>query len=525
MAGLIPLATTITAVDYAVVFLSLAVCVAIGCWVGRGQDSLGEYFLTGRNTHWLLACISIIATDLSAISYMGVPGWIFQHDLKFSAGAILTPLAFFLMIIVFIPTFYRLKVFTTYEYLEGRFHPVARTMAALLFLLQRGVWLAAAIYIPSLAISTFAGLPLMGCILGMGLLATFYTMLGGMKAVIWTDLVQFIISMSGLVVIIYVLMSMARWDMGAVWHRASQMTAPATGTSHTTWIDWSFDLKTEASVWSLIFFYIIYTMGTMGTDQLVAQRYFTMKSYRDIFTAIMTSSLISIGVVFLLSWMGLLLLVYYDGNPELAATLEKPDNVLPHFVVNRLPAGVRGLILSAIIAETMSSLSAGFNSFSTVGVMDLYKRYFASGQADEAHDLKVAKIGTLISGVAATLAAVWISTHETVIMQTLLGLASKFIGPITGIFLLGLATRRGNLAGVLAGATVGLIAAFMIDLSWVEENVNWIWTAPLICVVTFVVGYVVSIVFPNYRRPGGRIGEELLLSSAHVAPLAPELQD
>ncbi|MEX0643482.1 MAG: sodium/solute symporter [Pirellulales bacterium] len=487
--------------DYLVLSLSLAICVAVGIWVGRGQDTLGDYFLAGRNTHWILACISIIATDLSAISYMGYPGWLYTHDLKFYAGAILTPLAFLLVIIVFIPTFYRLKVFTTYEYLEGRFHPLARTVAAVLFLFQRGVWLAAAIYIPSLAVSTFADLPLMACILVTGLLATLYTMIGGMKAVIWTDLIQFIISMSGLVVIIGALMAAFAWDPVAVWHRASELTASASGTPHTTLIDWTFDLKTEATVWSLIFFYIIYSMGTYGTDQLVAQRYFTMKTYRDIVKSIMTSSLISIAIVALFSWMGLLLLVYYDRHPELAKTLQKPDQILPHFVVNTLPAGVRGLILSAIIAETMSSLSAGFNSFSTVGVMDIYKRYFAPAQSSESHDLLVAKIGTLLSGVISTFAAVWVSTLQTDILQTLLSLASKFIGPITGIFLLGIFTRRGNLAGVLAGAAVGLVVAFLIDIESVSTFINWIWTAPLVCIITFIVGYLVSLIFPQHPLP------------------------
>jgi solute carrier family 5 (sodium-coupled monocarboxylate transporter), member 8/12 len=490
-----------TAPDYAVVALSLAIAVTIGCWVGRGQDSLGEYFLAGRNTHWLLACISIIATDLSAISYMGVPGWLYRHDLKFTFGGILTPLAFFLVIVIFIPTFYRLQVFTTYEFLEGRFHPLARTVAAVLFLFQRGVWLAAAIYVPSLAIATFADLPLLGCILAVGLLSTLYTMIGGMKAVIWTDLVQFIISMSGLAVIIGVLMAVFKWDIISVWRQAGSMIAPDTGTPHTTLVDWSFDLKTEGTVWSLMFFYVIYSMGTYGTDQLVAQRYFTMNSYRDIFKSIMASSLLSVAVTFLLGWMGLLLVLYYHQHPELAATLKKPDQIVPHFVVNTLPAGVRGLILAAIVAETMSSLSAGFNSFSTVGVMDLYKRYFEPSQANETRDVKIAKIGTLLSGVMSTVAALWISTLQTDILQTLIGLASKFVGPITGIFLLGLLTRRGNLAGVLVGATVGLVTSFLMGISWIEERVDWLWTAPLVCVITFVVGYVTSLLVPYQPTP------------------------
>jgi Na+/proline symporter len=227
-----------------------------------------------------------------------------------------------------------------------------------------------------------------------------------------------------------------------------------------------------------------------------------MGSYRDIFKSIMTSSLISVGVTFLLGLMGLLLMLYYRQHPDLAATLEKPDQIVPHFVVNTLPAGVRGLILAAIIAETMSSLSAGFNSFATVGIMDLYKRYFEPGEANEVRDLRIAKLGTLLCGLVSTLAALWISTLKTDILQSLVWLASMFVGPITGIFLLGLLTKRGNLAGVLAGSFVGLIASFTIGLSsWIEARIDWLWTAPLVCVITFGVAYITSLIIPYQPTP------------------------
>jgi sodium-coupled monocarboxylate transporter 8/12 len=184
----------------------------------------------------------------------------------------------------------------------------------------------------------------------------------------------------------------------------------------------------------------------------------------------------------------------------LAATLPKVDMIMPHYVVNVLPTGVRGLIFAAIFAATMSTVSAALNSFSTVGVVDLYKRLYRPVASDE-HYLRVAQVLTLLCGVLITALGLWISLAQTTIVQTIAALGSKFIGPITGMFFLGVFTRRANMPGVFAGAVVGLASGWIIDLPWIAERVNWMWTAPLACLVTFVIGYGVSLMFPNYRSP------------------------
>ena len=502
----------LTAPDYVILFGYLAVVVGLGSWLGRGQSSLSDYFLAKRSTHWIVACVSVIATDLSAISYMGMPAYLYQNDLKFIVGNVFMPIALLLVVILFLPVFHHMRVFTVYEYLERRFHPLARTITAVLFLFQRGVWLAAAIYIPSLALSTFSGLPLVACILLIGALTTVFTTLGGMKAVVWTDFLQFIVMMGGLILMICVQLRSFGWDVGAVWDRAGSMTAPESGLPHTTCVDWSFNLTTEATVWSLAFFYIVYTLGTYGTDQVVVQRYFTMKTLKEQVKSVLGSGILTLSVVFLLAAQGLLLVVYYADHPDIAAGLTKADGVVPHFVVEVLPAGVRGLIFAAIFSATISSVSSGLNSFATVGVMDLYRRLGKGSLASESHSFRVAKVCTLLCGVLATLAALWISRSETTILQNLVTQASKFIGPISGIFLLGVLTKRGNLVGVCAGAGFGLLVAFLDEitalLSYVRSavfdggavtlEVNWLWTAPLGCVVTFLTGYLVSVLIP-YR--------------------------
>ena len=178
--------------DYVILAVYMLAVVCLGSWVGRGQTSTAGYLLAERKSHWFVVCVSIIATDLSAVSYMGVPGWLYRHDLKYFMASAFSPLIMLLVVVVFVRTYHRLGVVTVYEYLEHRFHPISRTVIAVLFLFQRGVWLAGAIYIPCVAVVTTTRLPLIACILTLGLLTTLYTVLGGMKAVLWTDFLQFL---------------------------------------------------------------------------------------------------------------------------------------------------------------------------------------------------------------------------------------------------------------------------------------------------------------------------------------------
>jgi SSS family transporter len=493
------LAAVFTVPDYVVLAAYMVGVVVLGSWVGRGASSTTDYLLADRKMNWAIVAVSIIATDLSAVTYMGVPGWLYRHDLKYNVGNLFTPLVMLLVVVLFARVYHRLRVFTVYEYLEYRFHPVARTVIAVLFLFQRGVWLAGVIYIPSLAMQTTTGLPLMGCILAIGLLTTLYTFVGGMKAVIWTDFMQFVVLVGGLVVMLGIVLAGLNWDIVGLWQRAGAMTAADSRTPHTEMVTWTFDLKTEATIWVLFVHYLVYQMGTYGADQVVAQRYFTMDSFRSVAKSVIGSGFLTVIVVSMLSLLGLGFVVYYDAHPALASTLEKPDQIMPHFVVHVLPLGVRGLIVAAILAATMSSVSSGLNSFAAVAVMDLYKRHFRSAATvgGEPRLLMAAKLVTLVSGLLGTAAAVWISTRQTAIVETVAGLASKFIGPITGIYLMGALTKRANVAGVLVGAVAGLTVAGLMEWAPVKENVNWMWTAPLTCLATLVFGYGASLALPG----------------------------
>ena len=166
-------------------------------------------------------------------------------------------------------------------------------------------------------------------------------------------------------------------------------------------------------------------------------------------------------------------------------------------MIHCLPHGLRGLIFAALVAATMSGLSAGLNSFSTVAVMDLYRRLGAGRFQGEQQCLRMAQIFTVLFGATLTAVAVWVSTLHRPILEVISQIASMFIGPITGIFLLGVLTKRGNILGVLAGTPGGLLVSFLLNYWGVlTEKVNWMWTAPFSCAATLLIGYFVSVFFP-----------------------------
>jgi solute:Na+ symporter, SSS family len=489
------------AADYLVLLAYLSVSIFVGTYASRGKKSFDDYCVADRKIPWWAACVSIVATDLSGVSYIGVPAWMYRHDLKYNFGTVLMPLVMLAVVLIFVPVFYHAGVYTIYQYLERRFHRHARTVTAILFLMKGFVHLGGAIYTPSLALTAATGVPLWICILIIGLCTTLYTMKGGMRAVIWTDLTQFIVLVGGLILMICVAMAGLQWDWAGMWHTASHLTAPETRTPYTTMLDWHFNFKTEATVWSLLAFYFIFNLGTYGTDQIAVQRYFTVKNFRELAKSVIGSGFVNVVAVAMMAGLGLILVVYYHAHPQLAGTLTRVDDVMPHFVMNVLPVGFRGLIFAAIFAATMSCVSAGLNSFSTVGVVDLYRELVQPNAGDK-HYLFVAKLLTAVSGAIITLLGMLVSLSHTTILQTIGSLLSIFIGPITAMFFLGVFTRRANMVGLMIGVVAGLLCGGLLQWTPLGANVSWLWLAPFGCGVTFIVGYLSSLPFASSVHPG-----------------------
>jgi SSS family transporter len=501
------------AVLFAILLAYLAAVVYIGSKSAGKQRTLEDFFLAGRKVPWWAAGVSIIAADMSAISYVGAPAWAFQKDLRLAVQLFLFPLFMLPVVYLFIPFMARLRLFTIYEYLERRFGLPSRLLASVMFILIVVGRLAVVIYTTSLILSVIAGLPLPLCIWILAGVTTAYTMLGGMEAVIWTDVMQFCVLVLGMVLILGAIGYAFGGDVRQIWRLAAQG-------GHTKMIDpdlFTVSLKTEVTLIALIIGGGVTNVAMYGSDQVIVQRYLTTSSKRDMAKAVMFNGIVTLPVMGMLWLAGIGLAAYYAVHPALAATLTNADQVLPHFIANALNPVVGGLIIAGIFAATMSTLSCGLNSLTTAAMVDFYLRYrgliapeTASRDALGVSDLAVARWLTVAWAAVATVAALFVNQLGTVVKA--MGVINGFfVGPLLSVFLLGFLTRRANSFGAFGGMIVGTALTAVVasmPLAWLPPAlqptsvfpISWLWYGPVGCVFTLIVGYGLSLARPAPRR-------------------------
>ena len=465
--------------DLAVLALYLAGMLLVGLRFARRQKTTEDYFLASRRMPWLAVGMSMFASLTSAVTYMGVPGAAYSENISLVVVCIVSPLLAPVLILLFYPFYDRLRVTTSYEYLERRFGRSARFAGSGLFVLARLGWVGTVVYAPALALSVASGLPQWVTILLMGVLATAYTVLGGMAADIWTDVVQFVIMLGGAVWIAVTLAAGVPHGVAGIWQAAAQA-----GRLHIA--DWRFDIHAmNAMVVGVTFFFQM--MQDYGTDQVTVQRLLSIGNRRGITRAIMFNALTDFWVIGLLLFIGLGLYAWYQPRlGELPAGLSG-DAMLPWYAVHALPPGAAGLLLAAIFAAAMSSMDSGINSLATVVTHD-FVRPLRRTAPDERRDLALARWLTLAFGALATALAFFVSTLGGII-KAYTTFVSLFSAPVLALFLLGMLTRRGTLAGWVAGTAVSVPATL-----WLQHAVkaHWVYYFPFSFFVCLLIAWLVS---------------------------------
>jgi len=468
-----------TTLDYLMLAAYLAVTVWVGWKMSGKARSTRDFFLAGRSVGWLAVTLSSVATAISAISFMGMPAFVFRYDLTLMIASVSTPLIIPVAIPLFLRLYYRLQLYTAYECLEHRFNLATRTLTSLIFLFYRGAQLGVVLYAPCLALEVITGLPLVWMILAMGAATTLYAVKGGMKAVIWTDIVQMLFMAGGLATVIAVAMGQTG-SAGEIWRIASER-------GHTRMFDWSLDPTVPFAFWALLIGHLVQVLSWYGTDQITLQRFLTARSAREAEISLARTILLAMGMACAFYYVGLCLTAFYAKNPEKLAAGLNPEHVLPYFVVHELPAGVSGLLIAAIFAAAMSTLSGGINSLSTVCTVDFYQR-FRRAELSEAHRLLASRVFSLFWGVFATVAALFARQLGGIILASP-KISSFFGGVLLGVFLLGILTRRVTSPAAMLGALAGLAA---VILAATFTNVSFFLYAPIGCVVTFLCGTALS---------------------------------
>lgn len=474
--------------DLVVLAVYFGAILAVGLWFGRGERDTHDYFLGGRRQHWLTVGLSIIATEVSALTFLIVPGRSFAEDfwyLQMYVGAFIGKV---LIVYLLLPAFYGGSVTTVYEYLGQRFGPWTRTTGSLMFFASRIVGSGIRLLAASLAIAIVFDWPLTWVVIGAAGIAVAYTTFGGIKAIIWTDALQALVFIGGAVAVVVFLFLKTPGD----WTQNLSAAYDA-GKFHTFHGGWN--PNSDRLFWVLMIHTTVVTMAAMGTDQDLTQRMLTCPDLRKGQRSLLFNAVAGLPIVCLFLLIGTLLFVFYEVAPSVSAPVgqeAEPDRIFAHFIGTALPVGVglKGLLVAGIFSAAMSSLDSALGALSSTAVTDFYRPYIKRG-AGEAHYLRAARwftffFGVLLAGVAIAFAG------ADDLLEEAFGWVSLIFGGLLGIFLLGVTTkRRGrdrrNVAAMLSSV------AILVALKYTQEHtgitwIAWPWWVVIGAGWTYVVG-------------------------------------
>lgn len=439
--------------DIIVLSLYFAVSLAIGLWFGRGEKNTHDFFLGGRKQHWLLASISIIATEVSAVTLIAVPADAFRGDWNYLQAYAGSFLGRILIVYLLLPAFYGGAVTTVYEYLGQRFGPGTRTVASLLFFVSRILGSGIRLLLASLALSEVFGWNLTTVVVGSTAIAMIYATFGGIKAILWTDLFQAGIFILGAMVTVTLLLSAIPGDWTVNLSAAYESGKMKVFT-------WTGGLNNEKLFWLLALNTVFTTMAAMGTDQDLTQRMLTCPDLPKAQRSLLFNAFVTFPIPCTYLLIGTLLHQYYAGLPADAVPeriTSGSDRIYPFYIATAIPSGfgLRGLLVAAIFAAAMSSLASTLGALASTAITDLYRPLRnrlrrgsetsrVSASNTEAHYLLVARLSTIFFGLVLIFVALAFQHHDQ-LLWTVLKLAGLVFGGLLGIFLLGVLTsERGH---------------------------------------------------------------------------------
>ncbi|MFN0109353.1 MAG: sodium:solute symporter [Blastocatellia bacterium] len=567
--------------DWAIVAAYLVYIVYDGLRLTKKSNEIEGYFLANRSLPWWAVGLSVMATQLSAITLVGTTGQAYADGMRFIQFYFGLPLAMVILCVTAVPFFYRAKVYTAYEYLERRFDSKTRSLTSFFFLVSRGLSCGVIVAAPSVVLSLVLGWNELTTILVMGLTTTIYTMFGGVQAVTWTDVKQMVVIFAGMAVILFVIVG--QFPAGVSVGEAMDLAGAA---GRMKAVDTKFDLNETYTLWSGLIGGLFLMLSYFGCDQSQVQRYLTAKSISEGRTSLLMSAFIKIPMQFLILFIGVMVFVFYQfvqppilfkaddraklesqqpehyrlltkeyekafaarqkaaleliqskeqpktlteklnegadrkGSPESryfqeneamnhirqvaidsvkeinnSKTFTDVNYVFPTFVTTYAPAGVIGLIIAAIFAAAMSSISAELASLSTATVIDFYRRHFKKDETD-AHYLFVAKIATGGWGIFACIVALYAGRLGSLI-EVVNKFGSYFYGSLLGVFVLAIGTKRATGNGAFVGLLAGIATVAVVGNT---TKISFLWYNVVGCVAVVIVGMLISLLSPQQPK-------------------------
>ena len=546
-------------VDWAVLVAYIAWIVVDGLRRSKRTNEVDGYFLANRSLPWWVAGLSVMATQMSAVTIVSTTGLGYQTGLRFVQLYFGLPLAMVILSVTVVPFFTRAKVYTAYEYLERRFDVRTRSLAALLFLVGRAASLGVTLAAPAVVMSAILGWTLPATILVICVPMIVYTTFGGVQAVAWTDVKQMFIVVGGM------LSAMAILLIGILPHVSlvgALRLAGATGRLRA--VDFTFDPRETYTFWSGLIGGLFLMLSYFGCDQSQVQRYLTARSEDESRRSLLMSAYVKIPLQLLILATGVLVFVYYlfqtppmlfnrtydarvAASPQAAeyvalqqqfdraiaerrqaaadvdrgrfaasdarvrdvrtravavvrqatgdARYNDADYVFPTFITTRLPVGLVGLMIAAIFAAAMSASGGELNSLATVTILDFYRRHFVRDAA-ESHYLAVSKVATIFWGLFACLVAMQAASQGSLI-EVVNRYGSYVYGSLLGVFILATVTKRANARGAFYGLVAGMVA--VIASAMTMTRLAYLWYNLIGVAVAVSVGLAVSAMAPDVR--------------------------
>jgi len=470
--------------DLLVLAAYLVGVVLFGVWVGRGQKDVADYMVGNRDIPWWGLLFSIVATETSTVTFLSIPGFAFARDMTWLQLALGFVLGRLVVVALLLPHYFKGRFFTAYEVLDHRFGGPTKRAASLLFLVTRSLADGLRLFLTAIVLQEVARIPLNWAIVIIGATTIVYTFLGGMKAVVWTDVAQFVIYIAGAAVAFGILVS----DIPGGW-RELVATGAAQGKFRVLDLGWNLTQPYVLAAGVLGGLFL--TIGSHGADQLMVQRYLCARTEREAGRALALSGLVVFAQFAFFLLIGVGLFCYYRAFPP-AQAFDHPDRVFARFIVERMPPGVLGLVLGAIFAAAMSTLSSSLNSSATAAVHDFYRPLLRPG-ASSGHLLNATRAFTIVFGlvqIAVGISGQWLSES---VVSNVLTIAGFTTGIILGVFFLGILTRRVGQKAALAGMMLGLTGMTAVAFA---TPLAWPWYAMAGSLGTLALGLLASLVWP-----------------------------
>jgi solute:Na+ symporter, SSS family len=451
---------SLSALDYAVIGVYLLGITAFGSWFARFQHTTRDYFLTDRSVPWWAICFTIVATETSTLTFIGIPATAYAGNMTFLQLAAGYVIGRIIVSVLFVPAYFRGDLFTSYELLQRRYGARVKTLSAVIFLITRSLADGIRLFTTALVIAVVTQLSVNVVVVVLGAAMIVYTMRGGVSAVIWTDVVQMFVYAAGAGVIAWSLLGQIDGGWSTVWRVGGEA-------GRFTVLDFSFDVSRIYTLWAGVLGGIALTLSTHGTDQFLVQRLLSARSATEAARGLVLSGFIVFAQFILFLTIGVMLYTYYLQTP-LPQALGRTDEILPVFVINTLPPGVAGFIIAAIVA---AALSPSLNAMAATTINDFYTPYI-NPAADEATRMRVSKQATVAWGIVQLVVALGGQLMTRSVLDAGLSVLSLGSGPVLGAFLLGTLAPSTSERDVFAGMLVGLVLMAVI---WWATPIAWTW--------------------------------------------------